>query len=294
MPVRITRVEIQGFRAFGAKPQTLVLSPSITAVWGPNSKGKTSLAEDFEFLLTGAIVRRDLLTSAKDEFADSLRNAHIPAATPVFIRAEIIGADGTARTIVRTLTADYSKRQECQSTLTIDGNPAAEQDLAALGIALSQPPLRAPVLAQHTLGYLFSARPQDRAAYFKALLEVTDLDAFRTAVAGLDAELGTPELPALARLAAAVGIAEAAPFLAPLRAKVPTVAQIEQACGTAAAALIAAAGETVPANPAARLARLEQILAEKRARTFPVRAFDKQPVATWAPPAPGAIDALAA
>src|SRR5260370_5669618 len=230
---RISRVEIEGFRSFGAKLQTLALSPTITAVWGPNSKGKTSLAEACEFLLTGAIVRRELLASAKDEFADSLRNAHIPAATQVLIRAEIVGADSAAHTIVRTLTADYGKRQDCQSTLTIDGKPASEQNLTVLGIALSQPPLRAPVLAQHTLGYLLSARPQDRAAYFKALLEVIDLDAFRIAVARLDNELQTPVLPPLAQLAAAAGIAEAGPALAPLRAKVPTIAQIEQASATA-------------------------------------------------------------
>jgi hypothetical protein len=44
------------------------------------------------------------------------------------------------------------------------------------------------VLAQHTLGYLFPAKPQDRTGYFKALLEVTDLDEFRNAVAALEKE----------------------------------------------------------------------------------------------------------
>src|SRR6266545_6263036 len=60
---RINKIEIQGFRAFGAKPQTLVFSSPIAAVWGANSQGKTSLAEAFEFLLTGATVRRELLAS---------------------------------------------------------------------------------------------------------------------------------------------------------------------------------------------------------------------------------------
>ena len=88
----------------------------------------------------------------------------------------ILGTDGKEYVVKRTLTTDYGKKQECTTALTIDGAACGEAGLAALGIRLSQPPLRAPVLAQHTLGYVFSAKPQDRSSYFKALLEVTDLD----------------------------------------------------------------------------------------------------------------------
>ena len=78
-------------------------------------------------------------------------------------------ADDTAHYIRRVLTSDYAKKQNCTSCLEIDGALAVEADLAKLGIALSQPPLQAPVLAQHTLSYIFSVRPQDRATYFKSL-----------------------------------------------------------------------------------------------------------------------------
>jgi recombinational DNA repair ATPase RecF len=78
--LRINKVEIQGFRAFGRKGQTLAFGSAIAAVWAPNSQGKTSLAEAFEFLLTGEIVRRQLMASTQDEFADALRNAHMPPA----------------------------------------------------------------------------------------------------------------------------------------------------------------------------------------------------------------------
>ena len=185
---RINRIEIQGFRAFGKNKQELVFGSPIAAVWAPNSQGKTSLAEAFEFLLTGQIVRRQLMASTQDEFADALRNAHMPAEMPVYVEAEIVGTDGTPHQVRKTLLADYAKRQDCRSSLEIDGAPASQNDLAALGIVLSQPPLAAPVLAQHTLGYLFSARPQDRASYFKAVLEVTDLEELRGAVAALGAE----------------------------------------------------------------------------------------------------------
>ena len=61
MAPRIRSLTIKGFRAFGAVEQTLNLPADIAVVWGPNSKGKTSLAEAFEFLLTGQISRRELM-----------------------------------------------------------------------------------------------------------------------------------------------------------------------------------------------------------------------------------------
>lgn len=292
--LRLNRLEIQGFRAFGQKAQALVFPSALTAVWGPNSQGKTSLAEAVEFLLTGHTVRRELLASAQDEFTDALRNAHMPAKIPAFVQAEITGADGAPHTVKRRLVADYGKKQDCQTALEIDGKPVTEQALHALGFILSQPPLRAPVLAQHTLGYLFSARPQDRANYFKALLEVTDLEAFRAAVAGLESELRAPADPALAKLDAAISIAEAVPALAPLRATVPSAARIGQACAAATAALITAAGETVPSGATDRVTKVEQILADKRAKAFPIKRFDKQPLGAWTPPGQDRFAALAA
>src|SRR5712691_3114819 len=291
--LQISKFEIQGFRSFGRKPQTLMFPSPIAAVWSPNSHGKTGLADAFEFLLTGRIVRRELLASSQDEFAGALRNAHIPAATPVFVQAEVVTPDGKKHTIKRTLTADYEKREDCRSVLEIDGKAAADQALQALGFVLSQPPLRAPVLTQHTLGYLFSARPQDRATYFKAVFEVTDLEAFRTAVAALDADLRASVDPVLGRLDAAAVISEASLHLAPLKARVQTVPEIVKAVAAAMAALITAAGETAPASTAERIAKLEDVLADRRSKAFPVKGFDKQPLGTWTPPPPNAFTALA-
>src|SRR5688572_27232345 len=154
---RINCLEVQGFRAFGPDVQKLDFSSPIAVVWAPNSQGKTSLAEAFEFLLTGSIVRRELSASTQDEFADSLRNAHLPDTTPVYVAAEIIGSDGKPHQLKRTLKEDYGKKSSCVSILEIDGAPAGPTQLAALGLVLSQPPLAAPILMQHTLGYLFSA-----------------------------------------------------------------------------------------------------------------------------------------
>jgi hypothetical protein len=288
--LQITELEIQGFRSFGAKPQTLLFSSPIAAVRAPSSHGKTSLAEAFEFLLTGHIVRRELLASSQDEFAGALRNAHIPAATPVFVRSEVITSDGKTHAIKRTLVSDYGKRDDCRTTLEIDGKVAAEQALAPLGFVLSQPPLLAPVLTQHTLGYLFSARPQDRATYFKAVLEVTDLESFRAAVAALDADLAVPADPILAKLDVAAAIKEGSAHLAALKVNVPSVPEIGTALAAALAALIMASGGPVPGATAERIVKVEELLADKRSKAFPVRGFDKQPLGVWTEPSIAALE----
>ena len=290
---KINKIEIQGFRAFGRKGQTLSFGSSLAAIWAPNSQGKTSLAEAFEFLLTGQIVRRLLVASTQDEFAGALRNAHLPPAIPAYVEAEITGIDGKPHRVRRTLISDYAKRKDCRSALQIDGRDAKEVDLAALGIVLSQPPLAAPVLAQHTLGYLFSARPQDRATYFKKILEVTDLEELRGAVAALDAGFKPNDGDRQwIRLAAAAAIENAGPLLAPLSTAVPAPADLAATIDGAIAAILTVAGHPLPTTPADRLAALEALLLERRAKTFPVDGFNRRPLADWTEPAQDEWDKL--
>lgn len=156
MALRVRKIAVQGFRSFGTSPQSITMPETVTALWGGNSQGKTSLAEALEFLLTGQIARRELLASAKDEFSHSLRNAHMPAAATVFVEAEFLCADANIRKLRRTLLVDFDGSAPCQSKLEIDGAACDETDIeSVIGIRLLHPPLRAPVLAQHTLGYVF-------------------------------------------------------------------------------------------------------------------------------------------
>jgi hypothetical protein len=215
----------------------------------------------------------------------------MPKTLPVFVRATFL-TSGEPHVVTRTLTADYARRQDCQTALDIDGKPAAEADLARFGIPLSQPPLRAPVLAQHTLGYLFSARPQDRASYFKALLEVTDLEELRATVAAAETALTAPESPLIAALAA-TGIAAAAAALRPLATGVPAAPAVTMAIDAALGAIITGEDREVPVTTAERIAAVVTLLADKRSRTFPVRGFDKQPLAGRATPAADLFAALA-
>ena len=285
MAARLRALTVNGFRAYGAGAQTLNLPAEIAAVWGPNSKGKTSLAEAFEFLLTGRIARRELMASSQDEFADALRNAHLADGQEVSVSARMVAPDGTEHEIKRVLVSDYAKRQDCMSRLEIDGAEANEADLTALGIILSQPPLQAPVLAQHTLSYIFSVRPQDRATYFKSLLEVTDLDELRNDIAALADDLTPPDDPLLAKFDSCVALPALKPSLSGVEKKIPDLATFTGHISDAAQALIESAGEDVPESLEDRLAAIAAILAERRSQTFPVRGFERRPLAGWNIPA---------
>jgi hypothetical protein len=223
------------------------------------------------------------MASSQDEFADCLRNAHIPATADVFISAQITAIDGTNHEIKRVLTTDYSKKQECTSRLELDGAGAAEADLLRLGFVLSQPPLQAPVLAQHTLGHIFSVRPQDRATYFKALLEVTDLDNLRNQIAALDTELAAPADDFLTKFDKCLGV--------PLLTSILTLRTMPDRAGLAAkldqcaTTLLTSAGTTVPASSVERFAALSDLLVDLRSKAFPVKAFERKPLAGWNAPA---------
>lgn len=178
--MQISRIEVQGFRAFGSSPQVMNLEGSMALAWGPNSQGKSSLAEALEFLFTGKFSRRELLGSAVREFGNCLRNAHIKDDVSVYVSVTL--ADGGESYILkRELVEDYGHNYECKTRLTLDEEKL--ENLDSLGLRLSEPPLEAPVLLQHTLRYVVSARPKDRADYFKALLELSDLEKIRAAIA---------------------------------------------------------------------------------------------------------------
>jgi hypothetical protein len=278
---RLQKLDLQGFRSFGTGRQTFNLSPTVTVVWGGNSQGKTSLAEGLEFLFTGQVARRELLASAKDEFAESLRNVHIPAAATVFVEAHIVCPDGATRRLRRTLVDDFKGSSACTSRLELDGAPCTEEDLATqVGLKLMAPPLRAPVLAQHTLAYIFSVAPGDRATYFRAVLDTQDLQDFRNAVAALETALPPPVFPELAKLAAIEAIPELAAIAKKVRAA-KTSAELDKHLSDALEVLLVAAD--IPAKPsrAERSEQLNAALEQRRSQTFPTGLFARRPFTGW-------------
>jgi hypothetical protein len=188
--IKLKTINVKGFRSFGNEPQSLDLSTKVNFIWAGNSQGKTSFTEALEFLLTGSISRRDLLASSKDEFADALRNAFLLETDDVYVEI-IIDRSGTSHKIRRVLTQDFGKKHDCASELFVDGEKVDDSKLAELGFVFNVPPLSTPILMQHCLNYLLTARPQDRAEFFKAVFEVVDVEKFRNSV-----EAAISEIPA--------------------------------------------------------------------------------------------------
>jgi hypothetical protein len=281
MALRVRKIDVQGFRSSGTSRQSITLPDTVTALWGGNSQGKTSLAEAVEFLLTGQIARRELLASAKDEFSQSLRNAHIPHTVPVFIEAEFVCVDGKARKLRRTLVSDFDGNAPCQTTLELDGAMCSEPDVeSTIGIKLLHPPLRTPVLTQHTLAYVFSASPTDRAAYFRAVLNTQDLEDFRGAVASLMEDLPKPNPAELADLTTVGTIPQLAGNVAAIeRAK--NEAEIKQALADAIEKLLGVIGVQPAIELEQRIEQLTEALESRRKIAFPLGLFTRKPFAGW-------------
>lgn len=191
-------IELRGFRSYGGCEQRIELANDLTVVHGANSQGKTSLAEAIEFLLTGKTSRRVLLGGSPSEYEKSLVNTHIGAAGAVYVEAGI--STGPRKfTLRRELVSDYAGAGECASVLKLDDRVV--DSVSAVGIELADPPVEAPVLLQHSLRYALAAKPGDRSEYFKALLEVADLDIVRSSIKQLRSRVeSAPEPAVLKRL----------------------------------------------------------------------------------------------
>lgn len=283
MPI-LQWLEIQGFRTFGATPQRLVFSTNLAILWGPNSQGKTSVAEALEFLLTGVTVRRDMLASAKAEFAGCLRNVHLPTASEVVVAAGISDTSGTVHEVRRKLLADYTAQEDCRSELLIDGRVVA--DMSSLGIHLPGAQLRAPVLMQHTLRYALSARPQDRTDYFKMILEIEDLETIRTEIAGLESRIPTPAIANLFKLRSCEGITGLEGIAGRIAQEGPSRDRIHNILHEAIGHLLEPIGVplgTVP-NFEQGIALLRAALESRRNSLFPLGSIQMPPAVTLALP----------
>ena len=273
MPPRLRWLEIRGFRAFGTELQRLEFGGPLAIAHAPNSQGKSGIAEAVEFLFTGTGSRRELLGGAKVEYDACLRNVHLASGEAAWVAAGIETDDGVVHQVRRTLDSDYGARgEDCRSTLLVDGAPA--ESLASLGYHLSEPPLQAPVLLQHTLRYVLSAQPQERADYFKAVLEVADLELVRKEVGrltmGLDGTSPDPTLVRLQELAAAAGFQG---WDQRLRREALSSAGPTPGLAEATGIALSQAGSAFPADLdlAHRTALLADAIERRRAAVFPLR-----------------------
>lgn len=160
--MRIKSVTIEGFRGFNEQ-RTLHFHHSLTAVYAPNSYGKTSITEAFEWLLYG-ITSRVERADSKEEYKNSYRNKHFsddktPSVSVTFLedtkeinyKAELANSDGANR--------------------FLDGVLVPEWPITPI---LHRVPK--PFVLQHALKHLLLASPDERFRGFALLVGLEDLD----------------------------------------------------------------------------------------------------------------------
>src|SRR5215217_897811 len=90
--MRLKSLSAAGFRGFNS-PCTLEFHRLLTLISAPNSHGKTSITEAFEFLFYGQTSKVESADS-KEEYKDSYRNRHYPADAIPYIEVVCVDAAG--------------------------------------------------------------------------------------------------------------------------------------------------------------------------------------------------------
>jgi hypothetical protein len=160
--VKIKSITIQGFRGFNEE-RTIDFHDQLTLIYAPNSYGKTSISEAFEWLLYGITSKVDKADS-KEEYRGSYRNCHLPESLTPFVRAIFVDGTSESEFLGELVEGDAIKR-------SIDGREVKEWPFAN-NLSLTQRPF----ILQHALKYLLLVKPDERFQGFARLLGLEDLD----------------------------------------------------------------------------------------------------------------------
>ena len=179
-PARLVSLQPQYFRGFRDVSHPVNMAESFIVIDGPNSSGKTSLAEALEWLFTGSLSRREDNSNGNPrELEDCIQNQFRPTDSETWVKGEFVSdtiEHGTEHfTLRRVLTKDYGRTNnaKCVSVLYLNGQEldhAGEQHVLDEYFA-GIPPL----LMQHTIRDFVLADPNRRRAYFERLLKLDEL-----------------------------------------------------------------------------------------------------------------------
>jgi hypothetical protein len=158
--MRLKEISLRGFRGFNAE-RSILLGDRLTLIFAPNSHGKTSISEGFEWLLYGYTSKVQFADS-KDEYKGSYRNIHL--LQPESPSVKVVVQDGSS---TMELLALFSGSD---AVLRVNGAVVASWPFAA---QLNSVPK--PFILQHALKDLLLAAPVDRFNRFAALLGFEDL-----------------------------------------------------------------------------------------------------------------------
>jgi AAA domain len=172
--VRLISVLPHYFRGFRAPKALVTLESDLVLIEGPNSSGKTSLSEAFEWAFTGGLSRRS--SGHPRELANCIANEFRPRGEQTWVEC-VLAVDDKPVTIRRVLSQDYTEKAAGISLSDVyrDGERLSSaasntllEDLFA-GVA--------PILMQHTLRQFVHDTPESRRQYFERLLQIDELTA---------------------------------------------------------------------------------------------------------------------
>ncbi|HKJ49384.1 MAG TPA: AAA family ATPase, partial [Christiangramia sp.] len=164
------------FRGFRNLSVPINLTGKLVVIDGRNSSGKTSLAEAFEWLFTGQLIRRSLgdMGDSK-ELENCIGNQLRPDEENTWVEVEFSVGNNETLKIKRILTEDYSEKKtsKAKSNLLLNNLVLSRKDEEQLldELFAGNPP----VLMQHSLRTFVSSTPSQRRDYFERLLRLDEL-----------------------------------------------------------------------------------------------------------------------
>jgi len=170
--VKIKNITIQGFRGFNEE-RNIDFHDRLTLIYAPNSYGKTSISESFEWLLYG-ITSKVEKADSKEEYKGSYRNRHLSESSTPFVKATFVDCNGN-ETEFRGDLAEDETIQRFVNGREVESWPLAQD--------ISKVPR--PFILQHALKYLLLVRPDERFQGFAHLLGLEKLDLFQRNVVSL-------------------------------------------------------------------------------------------------------------
>jgi uncharacterized protein YoxC len=182
--MKIKNLTLQGFRGFNAKSDSLDFHESLTLIFGPNSYGKTSISEAFEWLLYGVTskVQGAEALNNKTEYQGSYRNIHFDEGGIPFVEVIFYRKDNTEVTCRGELQKDDSIKK------FIDGSGIDDWPWAAE--AVSEP---RPFVLQHSLKSLLLTNPSNRYKGVTRLIGAEELDKFQEDFVSLCTKYNKPK-----------------------------------------------------------------------------------------------------
>lgn len=170
--MRVNNLTVQGFRGFNEE-RSIDFHTDLTLIYAPNSYGKTSISESFEWLLYGYTSKVEK-ADYKEEYKGSYRNRHLPEGIQPSVTASFIDRAGNEVKFTGTLLAGEGMKKFYN-----------DQEVPQWPIKTDISKSHKPFILQHALKYLLLVKPDERFQGFAHLLGLDELDALQKNVVSL-------------------------------------------------------------------------------------------------------------